>query len=124
MSAGYLYPNATVTSSTGEVPVEALNKELEEIGSIFRIEDDGSIWMDSNEISIWYENHLRDLGNVIRKHGCSLDGFFTHEDANLYRVEIHIEDGVVLVDEEGIDEFLTLSNEKLRELKRELKREL
>lgn len=120
MSAGYLYPNAIVTSSTGEVPVEALNKELEELGSIFRIEDDGSVFMDSNEVSIWYENHLRDLGNVLLKHGCSLDGFFTHEDANLSRVEVRIEDGVVSLDEESIDEFLTLSNEKLREFKREL----
>ena len=120
MSAGYLYPNATVTSSTGEVPVETLNRDLSKLGSIFRIEDDGSVFMDSNEVSIWYENHLRDLGNVLLKHGCSLDGFFTHEDANLSRVEVHIEDDVVLVDEEGIDEFLTLSIERLRELKREL----
>lgn len=120
MSAGYLYPNGVVTSPSGEVPVETLNRDLDEIRSIFRIEDDGSIWMDSNEVSIWYENHLRDLGNVLLKHGCAIDGFFTHEDANLSRVEVHIEDGVVLVDEEGIDEFLTLSIERLRELKREL----
>lgn len=120
MSAGYLYPNATVTSSTGEVPVETLNEELEELGSIFRIEDDGSIWMDSNEISIWYENHLRDLGNVLLKHGCAIDGFFTHEDASLSRVEVHIVDGTVCIDEESVDEFLALSIERLRELKREL----
>ena len=124
MSAGYLYPNCMVTSPSGEVPVETLNEELEELGSIFRIEDDGSIYMDSNEVTIWYENHLRDFGNVLLKHGCSLDGFFTHEDANLSRVEIHIDDGIIHIDEESVDEFLTISNEKLRELKRELKREL
>lgn len=120
MSAGYLYPNCMVTSPSGEVPVETLNRELEELGSIFRVEDDGSIWMDDNEISIWYENHLRDLGNVLLKHGCSLDGFFTHEDAELSRVEVRIKDASVFVAEESIDEFLTLSIERLRELKREL----
>lgn len=120
MSAGYLYTNCVVTSPSGEVPVETLNEELEELGSMFRVEDDGSIYMDSNEVSIWYENHLLDLGNVLLKHGCSLDGFFTHEDATLSRVEVHVDDGSIRIDEEGIDEFLTLSIERLRELKREL----
>lgn len=120
MSAGYLYPNCAVTSPSGEVPVKTLNRDLSRLVSIFRVEDDGSICMESNEVSIWYENHLWDLGNVLLKHGCSLDGFFTHEDANLSRVEIHFDDGIIRIDEEGIDEFLTLSNERLRELKREL----
>lgn len=121
MSAGYLYPNATVTSSTGEVPVEALNKDLSKLVSIFRIEDDGSVFMDSNEVSIWYENHLWDLMDVLLKRGCSLDGFFTHEDANLSRVEIHIDDGIIRIDEESVDEFLTLPIKRLRELKKELR---
>lgn len=121
MSAGYLYPNATVTSSTGEVPVEALNKDLSKLVSIFRIEDDGSVFMDSNEVSIWYENHLWDLVNALLKRGCSLDGFFTHEDANLSRVEIHIDDGIIRIDEESVDEFLTLPIKRLRELKKELR---
>lgn len=120
MSAGYLYPNCMVTSPSGEVPVKTLNRDLGKLGSIFRIEDDGTIEMDSNEVSIWYENHLWDLMDVLLKRGCSLDGFFTHEDANLSRVEIHIDDGIIRIDEESVDEFLTLSNEKLRELKREL----
>lgn len=120
MSAGYLYPNCSVTSPSGEVPVETLNEELEELGSMFRVEDDGTIQMDSNEVSIWYENHLQDLGNVLLKHGCSLDGFFTHEDANLSRVEIHFGDGSIRIDEESVDELLTLSIERLRELKRQL----
>ena len=120
MSAGYLYPNATVTSSTGEVPVETLNRDLSKLVSIFRIEDDGSVFMDSNEVSIWYENHLWDLMDVLLKRGCSLDGFFTHEDANLSRVEIHIDDGIIRIDEESVDEFLTLPIKRLRELKREL----
>lgn len=119
MSAGYLYPNATVISSTGEVPVKTLNRDLGKIVSIFRVEDDGSVFMDSNEVSIWYENHLWDLMNVILKRGCSLDGFFTHEDANLSRVEVRVDDGSIRIDEEGIDEFLTLPIERLRELKRE-----
>lgn len=124
MSAGYLYPNVTVTSSSGEVPVKTLNRDLSKLVSIFRVEDDGSVSMDSNEVSIWYENHLWDLMNVLLKHGCSLDGFFTHEDANLSRVEVRVDAGNIRIDEESVDEFLTLPIERLRELKRELKREL
>lgn len=121
MSAGYLYPNATVTSSTGEVPVETLNRDLSKLGSIFRIEDDGSVFMDSNEVSIWYENHLWDLVNALLKRGCSLDGFFTHEDANLSRVEVRVDDESIRIDEESVDEFLTLPIKRLRELKKELR---
>lgn len=121
MSAGYLYPNASVTSSTGEVPVKTLNRDLSRRVSIFRVEDDGTIQMDSNEVSIWYENHLWDLMDVLLKHGCSLDGFFTHEDANLSRVEVHADDGIIRIEEESVDELLTLSIERLRELKRELR---
>ena len=120
MSAGYLYPNAVVTSPSGEVPVKTLNRDLGKRVSVFRVEDDGTIQMDSNEVSIWYENHLWDLMDVLLKHGCSLEGFFTHEDANLSRVEVRVDDGSIRIDEEGIDEFLTLSIKKLRELKREL----